>query len=918
MFNNKFRIGVLQHPGYHKGKGGGGGSAQPTQSTNYTTNIPEYAKPYVENMLNAAQAQIYDPSMSTFNKYVPYSTDPTKYVAGFSPLQSYAQSGAAGLTLPANYGLATGQTLGTGAQLGMLAPQMGMAGANYGAMATSPYATNAYMNPYLRSSLAPQLEEARRQYDITGLQQQAAATRAGGFGGSREALMAAENRRNMAQQMNQMIGQGYNQAFNQAQQAQQFGANLGLQGQQAQAGALAQQLATANQLAGLGGQQLQAQQGIYNLQNQLGAQQQQQQQNIINQAVQNYATEQQYPFMQLGVLNSMLRGLPMQQSSTQMYQAPPSTISQLAGLGTAGLGALGMYNAATGSKRGGLQEVKKMADGGTTAVPMKRFSDPQLNQVMGNPGSDLMDKLYAQNLLQNRQYIKANPLASNVMAQPLPQTQPMPAPDQMAMAPQTRAGLDAIGTGDTVQMAGGGLLAFADGDVVPEMVSDSSDPKFADQFFDPVTKKFDVNQAARYYLSHKDTATSNALKGVIKDYQDTMAERKKTAGSEALLRAGLGIMAGTSPHALVNIGKGAIEGVDYMSKEGAANAADRKEIARLTYESAKADQDQTNEMIGKATTLATNQQIADAKEEANKLWHQQLEHDKALSRDIRIRTSDLGVSDLYSDDDVAKFADHFRKTGELPAGIRKGSILNSRIQKAAQVQTLNEGKTLDDMYNDQNQYQGQKKNVIATYTEFGPKGKSGRDLSSANTSMGHAEDFKTIIDALDNNKLPAVNAVVNKLHTELGGKKVTDFESVKTLLADEVAKSAIGGQTAQKDREGFAEIIKNTQNSEQLKSAIENWQNFIGTKVASAHLAATSSGMPSDVFLQKLNPYTVKYATPHMTIPSNSKAANVVPQQQNPNELKIGSIVGNHEYLGGDKKDPKSWRAVDLTAKIPK
>jgi len=109
--------------------------------------------------------------------------------------------------------------------------------------------------------------------------------------------------------MNQLIGQGYNQAFNQAQQAQQFGANLGLQGQQAQAGALAQQLAAANQLAGLGGQQLQAQQGIYNLQNQFGQQQQQQQQNIINQAIQNYATEQQYPFMQLGVLNSMLRGL---------------------------------------------------------------------------------------------------------------------------------------------------------------------------------------------------------------------------------------------------------------------------------------------------------------------------------------------------------------------------------------------------------------------------------------------------------------------------------------------------------------------------------------------------------------------------------------------------------------------------------
>jgi hypothetical protein len=465
--------------GYHKGKGGGGGSPAPTQSTSYSTNVPEYARPYVENMLNATQAQIYNEDMKGFNKYVPYSSDPTKYVAGFSPLQSYAQSGAANLNLPANYGLATGQTLGTGMQMGALAPQMGMAGANYGAMATNPYATQAYMNPYLSASLAPQLAEARRQYDITGQQQQSQATRAGAFGGSREALMAAENRRNMGTAMNQMIGQGYNQAFGQAQQAQQFGANLGLQGQQAQAGALAQQLAAANQLAGLGGQQLQAQQGIFNLQNQLGQQQQAQQQNVINQAIQNYATEQQYPFMQLGILNSMLRGLPMQQSSTQMYQAPPSAVSQLAGLGTAGLGALGMYNQATGSKRGGLQEVKKMASGGS-ALPMKSYSDPQLQNVIKSPASSMMADIYAQSLLKDRAYLKSNPMAANLINQQqmpqglpqqmpqgmppgMPQTPPMPSPDQMAMAPQGRIGLDAIGTGDTVQMAGGGILAFADG-----------------------------------------------------------------------------------------------------------------------------------------------------------------------------------------------------------------------------------------------------------------------------------------------------------------------------------------------------------------------------------------------------------------------------------------------------------------------
>ena len=632
MFNNKFRIGVLQHPGYNKGKGGGGGGGgQPTQSTNYTTNIPEYARPYVENMLNATQAQIYDSSMGGFNKYVPYSTDPTKYVAGFSPLQNYAQSGAASLSLPANYGLATGQTLGTGAQLGTLAPQMGMAGANYGAMATSPYAINAYMNPYLRSSLAPQLEEARRQYDITGAQQQAAATRAGGFGGSREALMAAENRRNMAQQMNQLIGQGYNQAFNQAQQAQQFGANLGLQGQQAQAGALAQQLAAANQLAGIGGQQLQAQQGIFNLQNQFGQQQQQQQQNIINQAIQNYATEQQYPFMQLGVLNSMLRGLPMQQSSTQMYQAPPSAISQLAGLGTAGLGALGMYNQATGSKRGGLQEVKKMAAGGN-AIPMKSYSDDQLQGVIRSPASSLMADIYAQSLLKDRAYLKSNPMAANVMNQPLPTT-PMPAPQQMAMAPQDRVGLDAIGTGEMTQMAGGGLLAFAEGDVIP-----SVDPMMI-----PKDKKgdYDWDTYIAQKLSKK-YEESPTVKSQREALEAGIAERKKLMGYEGLTRFGLDLMAGTSPYALTNVGKAGASALDYMSGENKDIAREREKLLELKSQEEKNKEAREAQMLGYAIQ-------ADTAKKNKVLQMAQIEATRDATKASQLATNQLTAAKLYGD-----------------------------------------------------------------------------------------------------------------------------------------------------------------------------------------------------------------------------------------------------------------------------
>ena len=360
--------------------GGGQQSSQPTQTTVQNTNIPDYARPYVETMLGATQQQLfntspqapqYDASGNQTNAgavditgvkpYVPYSTNPSDYVASFSPLQTQAQTGVADLTTPGQFDTATGLT--GAATMGAMG-----AGSAYDRMATSPYAVGAFMNPYISQSLQPQLNEIARQGQIQAQQAAGQATAAGAFGGTRNALMQNEAARNALNAQQQAIGQGYNTAYQNAQQAMQYGAGLGLQGQQAA-------MQGAGQLANIGGQQLAAQQGILGLQNQVGAQQQAQQQNIINQAVQNYATAQQYPQQQLAFMNSMIRGLPLQTMTTQGYQAAPSTVSQLAGLGTAGLGAYGLYNAAT-KKEGGVIKTKKYAAGGITSIDQKILNNP--------------------------------------------------------------------------------------------------------------------------------------------------------------------------------------------------------------------------------------------------------------------------------------------------------------------------------------------------------------------------------------------------------------------------------------------------------------------------------------------------------------------------------------------------------------
>jgi hypothetical protein len=143
-----------------------------------------------------------------------------------------------------------------------------------------------YMNPYLQQSLNPQLSEARRQSDITAQQNNAKMTQAGAFGGGRQALLTAENQRNLGTNMANITGQGYNTAFTnamgqynqdqarnlQAQQAteasKQFGAAQGMTAAQMQAqyGMSAQQAQEAarqfNQGQAMTGAQSAAQYGL--------------------------------------------------------------------------------------------------------------------------------------------------------------------------------------------------------------------------------------------------------------------------------------------------------------------------------------------------------------------------------------------------------------------------------------------------------------------------------------------------------------------------------------------------------------------------------------------------------------------------------------------------------------------------------
>jgi hypothetical protein len=326
------------------GGSSGGGSPGPTTSTTYSSNVPEYARPYVENMLQSAQKQIYNDDMTSFRPYQAYSANVNDYFAGFSPLQQQAQQAAYNLKTPGQFGMGTEMAGMSGlGSFGAAQQAMGV-GQQFAQQATDPRATQAYMSPYMQNVVDYQKSQALRDYQIGSPMRSKQAVGAGAFGGSRQAIVDAEAQRSLGSQLQGITATGSQKAFEDAQRQQQFGAQLGLQGIQTGLQGYGQMGQAAGTLGSLGTQQLAAQQGIIGTKSQMGSQQQQLEQQKINQAIQDYATAQQYPMMQLGLLNAMLRGLPLQQSTTQQYQAQPGFGQQALGLGLGGLGAVKAFS----------------------------------------------------------------------------------------------------------------------------------------------------------------------------------------------------------------------------------------------------------------------------------------------------------------------------------------------------------------------------------------------------------------------------------------------------------------------------------------------------------------------------------------------------------------------------------------------
>lgn len=177
---------------------GGGGGGGPTQTNVTQSNVPDWLRPQVENVLMGAGRNlfqtkkvdsgqkdeagniIYNEDITGTRPFTPYSSDPSKYVAGFSPLQQQVQYNAANLMMPGQFNQATGyanaaaqggldtanQAAGygnAGFQSGQMGQQLGIQGGQYYGGMGAGYGAQGAGYGAQAASLAPRAQTYGQQ-----------------------------------------------------------------------------------------------------------------------------------------------------------------------------------------------------------------------------------------------------------------------------------------------------------------------------------------------------------------------------------------------------------------------------------------------------------------------------------------------------------------------------------------------------------------------------------------------------------------------------------------------------------------------------------------------------------------------------------------------------------------------------------
>ena len=301
---------------------------------------------------------------------------------------------------------------------------------------------------------------------------------------------------------------------------------------------------------------------------------------------------------------------------------------------------------------------------------LKGVDDNALIQYVENPNSEVptylaLGELQRRKSMRDRYESQREPtktVSEQLVEESLPQglaaigvpgALPAEAVDPSMAQPQSE-GLDSMPAPNMQEFAGGGIVAFAAGDMV-------RDP-YANLRLDEPAYAQERMQQFRGFLG--EDPNQAILQERMTELEKRAGRREERAPGLAMIQAGLGIAAGDSPYALQNIGKGAQAGVSMYAEE-MSNIDDlRQKQYQLEAERAKIQRAEdiavANKGADSADAARAQNLKVDLQEEQDKLAREEMgSRERIAAQNTRAITAQLSANrlNLAVDKEALKRAD---------------------------------------------------------------------------------------------------------------------------------------------------------------------------------------------------------------------------------------------------------------------
>ena len=280
---------------------GKGNKQAQTSTQTQITELPDYARPYFENIMERAEAE-------SLNQFQPYGG---QRIAESGSIADIADSRNMVRNI-ANMGMPeTEEAIGGIRDLARRGQFTGQTAQDY-------------MNPYMDQVVERQKQGAIQDFNRMGASRAADAVNAGAFGGSRQAVADYLAEEGLQRQLGDIEATGREAAFRDARAGFDADRQMGITG--------------LGQLATMGGSRRAADIQNAQLLEGIGKSQLGEKQAELDMGYQDYLTQQNFTKDQLGFLSNILQGVPIQPNQQIANFQSYNPLQQALGAGIAGLG----------------------------------------------------------------------------------------------------------------------------------------------------------------------------------------------------------------------------------------------------------------------------------------------------------------------------------------------------------------------------------------------------------------------------------------------------------------------------------------------------------------------------------------------------------------------------------------------------